>query len=228
MSLKSNLDVLIKKKGVLDSDGHKVFDSFSVAQIFNDFYTSVASKLVSNLPKSYGIFGTATVAFRNFYSRRIGLRSRFVISPVTSHFVLNQLRALDPKKSVGLDDISSLFLRDGADVITSPVTHIINLSIITETVPSVFKEARVVPLFKKGSKLDPGNYRPVSLLNVLSKILERAVHSQLSHYLEKRGLLFENQSGFRGGFSTDSCLIIIIILFFVNMKCDKHINSYQN
>ena len=53
-----------------------------------------------------------------FYSRRIGLRSHFVISPVTSHFVLNQLRALDPKKAVGLDDISSLFLRDGADVIT--------------------------------------------------------------------------------------------------------------
>ena len=55
--------------------------------------------------------------------------------------------------------------------------------------------------------MDPGNYRPVSILNVLSKILERAVHSQLSSYLEKRGLLFENQSGFRGGYSTDSCLI---------------------
>ena len=67
--------------------------------------------------------------------------------------------------------------------------------------------SKVIPLFKKGSTLDPGNYRPVSILNVLSKILERAAHSQLSDYLEKRGLLFENQSGFRGGYSTDSCLI---------------------
>ena len=192
---------------VLDDNGQKVFDSFGVAQIFNNFYTSVASKLVSKLPSSFNIFGTATNIFKDFYSRRIGLRSHFVISPVSSHFVQKQLRALDPKKAVGLDDISSLFLRDGADVITYPVAHIINLSIITETVPSVFKEAKVVPLFKKGSKLDPGNYRPVSLLNVLSKILERAVHSQLSHYLETRGLLFKNQSGFRGGFSTDSCLI---------------------
>ena len=52
------------------------------------------------------------------------------------------------------------------------------------------------PLFKKGSTLDPGNYRPVSILCVLSKLMERAVQSQLSQYLEKRGLLFENQSGF--------------------------------
>ena len=55
--------------------------------------------------------------------------------------------------------------------------------------------------------LDPSNYRPVNILSVLLKILERAVHSQLSEYLEKRGLLFENQSGFRSGYSTDSCLI---------------------
>ena len=51
------------------------------------------------------------------------------------------------------------------------------------------------------------SFPPISILNVLSKILERAAHSQLSEYLEKRGLLFENQSGFRGGYSTDSCLI---------------------
>ena len=55
--------------------------------------------------------------------------------------------------------------------------------------------------------MDPGNYRPVSFLNVVSKILERAVHSQLDDYLGKRAILFENQSGFRGGYSTDSCLI---------------------
>ena len=95
----------------------------------------------------------------------------------------------------------------GTDCIVTPVTHIINISINTETVPAAFKEAKVIPLFKKGSTLDPGNYRPVSILSVLSKILERAAHSQLSDYLEKRGLLFENQSGFRGGYSTDSSLI---------------------
>ena len=76
-----------------------------------------------------------------------------------------------------------------------------------DTVPDRFKEAHVIPLFKKGSKLDPRNYRPVSILSVMSKILERAVHVQLGEYLERRSILFQNQSGFCGGFSTDTCLI---------------------
>ena len=59
-----------------------------------------------------------------------------------------------------------------------------------DTVPDRFKEARVIPLFKKGSKLDPGNYRPVSILSVLSKVLERAVHTQLGEYLGKRNIPF--------------------------------------
>ena len=114
---------------------------------------------------------------------------------------------LNTKKAVGLGDISSLFLRDGADCIVAPVKHIINLSITTKAVPTLFKEAKVIPLFKKGTTVDPGNHRPVSFLCVLSKILEQVAHTQLSEYLEKHGLLFDNQSGFRGGYSTDSCLI---------------------
>ena len=167
----------------------------------------MAADLVSKLPSPCGLFHTTSEAFKSFYSNKIGLRSSFCLSPVSGQFVRKQLLSLNTKKAVGLDDISSLFLRDGAECIVAPIKHIINLSIITETVPAAFKEAKVKPLFKKGSTLDPGNYRPVSILNVLSKLLERAVHSQLSEYLERRGLLFENQSGFRGGYSTDSCLI---------------------
>ena len=161
---------------VLEDGGKKVFDSFHVAQIFNRFYTSVASNLVSKLPSPPGIFGTATKVFKDFYRNKVGSRPSFVLSPVTSHFIRRQLNSLDPKKAIGLDDLSSRFLRDGTEHIISPVTHIINISIITEKVPTSFKEARVVPLFKKGSRLDPGNYRPVSILSVLSKVLERAVH----------------------------------------------------
>ena len=53
------------------------------------------------------------------------------------------------------------------------------------------------PLFKKGSRLDPGNYRPVSILPVLSKVLEKAVNKQLREFIESSGIMFEFQSGFR-------------------------------
>ena len=129
------------------------------------------------------------------------------LSPVSRHFILNQLSSLKVNKSTGLDGISSRFLKDGADVIADPILHIINLSISSEIVPSEFKMARVKPLFKKGSRLEVGNYRPVSILPVLSKLLERAVNNQLNGYLKEKGLIYDLQSGFRKGFSTDTCLM---------------------
>ena len=97
----------------------------------------------------------------------------------------------------------------------------INLSITNEMVPMSFKRAKVIPLFKKGSKVDPGNYRPVSILSVLSKILERAVCNQMNEFLEKRGILFENQSGFRGRYSTDTCLLDLTDYVKQEMSCGR-------
>ena len=134
---------------VLEENGSKVFDPLGVARIFNSFYTSVASNLVSRLPSPYGVYTTSSNIFKDFYSRKLGLRPRFVLSPVSSHFIRTQLTSLNPKKAIGLDDISSLFLRDGAESIVLPVSHIINLSIITESVPSAFKDTKVVPLHKQ-------------------------------------------------------------------------------
>ena len=192
---------------VLELNGKQIFDSFEVATVFNRFYSSVAADLVSKLPRAPGIFHTASYNFRRFYRRFTGLSHSFTLSPVSRHFIRKQLRSLNPNKAVGLDGVSSKFLRDAGDVIVEPVSHLINLSIITNTVPHGFKQAKVVPLFKKGSRLDPGNYRPVSVLSVLSKVLERAVHTQLCEYLEKKSVLYNKQSGFRRNFSTDTCLI---------------------
>ena len=68
------------------------------------------------------------------------------------------------------------------------------------------KPARAIYLYKKNSKLEPGNYRPVSILSTLSKILERAVHIQPEIYLKEKDLFYKFQSGFRTSFSTDTCL----------------------
>ena len=192
---------------VLENDGSKVFDPLSVANIFNRFYSSVASDLVSKLPSPSGLFDTSSHAFRCFYRRLSGASTSFTLSPVSRGFLLKQLRGLNPHKAIGLDGISSRVLRDSADAIIEPISHIINISILTETVPSSFKQAKVIPLYKKGDKSDPSNYRPVSVLNVLSKILERAVHKQLSEYLERKNILISNQSGFRSRHFTDTCLI---------------------
>ena len=74
-------------------------------------------------------------------------------------------------------------------------------------VPDDLKSARVVPLYKKNDKTEVGNYRPVSVLSIISKIFERIVYNQVESYLNDKNLLYDFQSGFRSKFSTDTCLI---------------------
>ena len=106
-----------------------------------------------------------------------------------------------------MDEISPTFLKDGAEVLTKPICDIINLSIKLSTFPDKFKIAKLIPLFKKGSNTDPKNYRPISLLPLLSKLIEKAIHTQTQKYLDKHSLLYKFQSGFPNFFLTDSCLV---------------------
>ena len=95
--------------------------------------------------------------------------------PVGEKFIYKELCKLNPSKSTGTDKIPARFVKDAASVLTKPILHIINLSIDQNLVPNDLKNARVVPLFKKNKRCEVGNYRPVSVLSVISKILERAV-----------------------------------------------------
>ena len=133
---------------------------------------------MSRLPSSIGAYGSAFC--QSFYRDKGIFGTSFSISPVSRHYVRKQLLAFKPNKSTGLDDISPRFLKDGANSVVDPITHIVNFPITSETVPYGFKKARVKTLYKKGSRLDVGNYRPVSILPVMSKILERAVNDQLN------------------------------------------------
>ena len=94
-----------------------------------------------------------------------------------------------------------------ADDIVAPLTHIVNLSISSSSFPRSWKHAKVVPLLKKGDPLLPRNYRPVALLPIFSKVLERLIFNQLAKYLDRHSLINPNHHGSRSGHSTGSALI---------------------
>ncbi len=83
------------------------------------------------------------------------------------------------------------------------------MSIEQGHVPSELKSARVFPLYKKGNKLDTGNYRPVSILCIVSKLMEIVIHEQREDYLLKTKILFQFQSEIRKSHSTESCLLFL-------------------
>jgi hypothetical protein len=88
-------------------------------------------------------------------------------------------------------------LKNAVDVIAPSLATLFNTSLQTSIFPSIWKKAKVTPLFKKGDKQDPSNYRPISILPSLSKILEKAVHTQFYSYLTENNLISPKQFGFR-------------------------------
>ena len=117
------------------------------------------------------------------------------------------MKGLNPSKAAGIDNLSGKFLKDGAHVLARPISQLCNLSIKLNSFPRSCKIAKVKPLFKKGSKTDPQNYRPISLLPMSSKIIERIVNYQTEEFLSKNKLLYRFQSVFRKNYSTNTCLV---------------------
>ena len=103
----------------------------------------------------------------------------FKFEPITADYVFKELNCLDTKKAPGLDSLHPLLLKESAHFICDVIAHIFNTSLRTGCIPKDWKRARVTPLFKSGSKQEFSNYRPISVLPHIMKILEKAIHSQL-------------------------------------------------
>lgn len=104
------------------------------------------------------------------------------------------------KDTFGLD---TAFIKTHCSVLAKPLTYLINLSIRMGTFPQSWKRAIITPIFKSGAKDQACNYRPISILPALSKILEKIVTEQLIDHLESNGLINNKQFGFRPGYSTE-------------------------
>ena len=114
--------------------------------------------------------------------------------------VLKLRQDLDENKDAGLDNLSGKFLKGEATVLAKPVFQICNFSIKHSIFPSDCKIAKLKPLFVKGAKADPKTYLPISLLPLISKIIEKIIQTQ--SLLDKNDITDRYQSGFRKFFST--------------------------
>ena len=103
------------------------------------------------------------------------------------------IQSMPLNKACGLDGISCRLLKEAAPVITTSLTYIINLSIRSGIFPDDWKIARVSPVFKEDIKSDPNNYRPISVLPIVSKLIERIVFNQLYSFLVENDLLADSQ-----------------------------------
>ena len=112
-------------------------------------------------------------------------------------------KKLKRKKASGPDNLPPNLLRDSASILAKPLAYVINLSLRTGLFPDEWKLARVVPIYKSGTRDSFENYRPISALPIFSKVVEKIVHKKLVNYLEEHKLLTNKQFGFRTKRSTE-------------------------
>ena len=131
---------------------------------------------------------------------------------------IKEIDHLCKDKATGEDGISCKILKLSKHAIAQSLTDIINMSLIRGVVPRAWKRARVVPIFKSGDISSLNNYRPISILPIFSKIVERTVHKQLSAFLDIDNKLHPNQSGFRPMHSTSTVLMKLVSQWSLNIE----------
>ena len=129
---------------------------------------------------------------------------------VTSAGVLKLLNDIDVSKSCGPDNITGTNLKTFSHLVADILAEICNYSLASCSLPDIWKEARVVAIYKKGSRHLPNNYRPVSLTCILCKLLEHIIARHVHGFLDMNDILVESQHGFKGGRSCDTQLVYTV------------------
>ena len=124
--------------------------------------------------------------------------------------VYRELQALTPTTSAGPDILYPIVLRETASTIAGPVLRIFQLSLDTGEVPAAWQRANVTPIFRKGNRMEPGNYRPISLTCICCKVLEKFIRQTMVNHMAKNYLLTNDQHGFWSGRSCTTQLLSVI------------------
>ena len=174
--------------------------AFQVAEIVNNFFHDKVQIIRNSIPH---ILWTPDSCKNIMEGKNCRLNLQFP----TQKEVLNVLKNLSNSKCSAIDGLDNFSVKMASDYIILPVHHIITLSIMQEKFPETWKLAKVTPLHKKDDILLPENYRPVSILSPLSKVLEKVVYKQLYGYLTRNKIIHPCLHGYRKDRSTLTALL---------------------
>lgn len=174
-------------------------DKIQIANILNDYFSQIGHKVADAVPPSSSHFSDYLPP-RNQHS--------IFLSPITRSEMLNAIFGIQSKLSTDINGVSMSLLHFVAIPISIPLTHIFNISIENGVFPDKAKISKVIPVYKnKGSKLEPSNYRGISMVDSFSKIFEKVMSTKLLNFLNRHEFFDPLQFGFLKGHSTNQAII---------------------
>ena len=178
-----------------------VSDPHIIANSFNKFYVNIGPSLSQKNSQTYDIQPTDYI-MRN-------IPHSIHLYEVSENELIKIIKNLK-NSSHGPDGIRTDIFKETYQLFLSPLLHLLNLSIKQGYFPNELKVARVTPIFKGGDPMEIKNYRPVSILNIFSKVYEKVMYSRLFDFLNKNNVLYNLQFGFRNKYSTSAALIYLV------------------
>ena len=201
--MENNKDIIYLKNEL--DENIKIQNS---AEFINEFFINIGPKLAKNIGEKWSYFDNEQV-------------NRINKLNIDKGKIYALISEIDISKSSGIDYVSSRCLKDALLVLQTQIMYIMETSINTCIFPEKWKIATVVPLFKGGKKEDVSNYRPVSLLPVPGKILEKLVHDHIMKFFEINNSLCEKQNGFRPNHSTTNSIVDLTNDLFNAINCGQ-------
>ena len=186
-------------------DNNNITDPKTMANHFNNFFRNVGPNLAQKIPLT-----------RTHFTEFLGIpnNAEFQLTTCSVDEVKKIIANLKNTKSEGLDNIPTKIIKSSNDILSHHLTRIFNLSITSGVFPDLLKAAKIRPIHKAESRKLLTNYRPISILSPISKILERIVFNQLTTFLSANNILYKYQFGFRKNHSTELALIEISDLIY--------------
>lgn len=195
-----------KKVEEIKIDDKVITDKKEIANCFNKYFTEVGKNLANNIKRP----------IRSSIKKDYQEHSMYFFETDSTE-VSNTIQELKLHKAPGLDSIAVNVLKITSHIISKPISHLINKIFETGYFPKHLKSAVIKPLFKKGNPLDMCNYRPISLISNLSKIVEKIIKKRVVAFLEKFNLLSKNQFGFKKGVSTEDAIVYLTNNIYNNL-----------
>lgn len=186
-----------------------ITDKKLIADGFCHFFATVGSTLVNSIPS---ITNLTWLPFNgSFYLTNVNPQHlSFKFQHVEISETIKMLKEINSSKASGIDDLPALLIKDAAEELAAPLSFLINHSFKSGIFPTIEKTAKVTPIYKSEAKHLFSNYRPISVLNVISKVVEKIAFDQLSQYFESNGLFSPYQYGFRKKRSTQHAVTNLV------------------
>ena len=181
-------------------NGDTITNPYDIANTFNNYFASIAETTKKSIKYSHKHFS-------DYLSNESS--STIFLQPTDKEKIANIISSLNSNKTSGPNSIPYRVLFLLKNEISKQLADLFNLSFMTGVFPSVLKTAKVVPVFKKDSKLNYSNYRPISLLSNIEKIPEKLMYKRLYAFLDYNNIIYDLQFGFRQQYSTSHALINI-------------------